>query len=247
MHSKNSQSIWGRLTPVATHEGISLNRTYEFGKAKITIGRRECNDITLSCPLLSGNHCKIIRKFVDNEANPVQILLQDTSTNGTWNNKSRVRKKTVAINDGCEITLIPGSKKRHRRKLSYFFRLNMDRIIINNFTVMRHADEYSKYIVSGYLRELDSNILALIYQSCLSYYFIGGRLRTDMIDSKIVCTVKEKSKIKHHDLINEVKQRLMSLTIYIMNAEIKERINCLIIQQYIQKDVDDVVDLFPID
>ena len=122
--SEESESIWGRLIPVCSnHEEMSLNRVFEFRESIITLGRDESNDITLKCPNISSKHCKLIRNISDNESIPDTIFIEDTSSNGTWIDKKKILKRRVLINDGVEIILVPGSKKRKRKKLSYFFHL----------------------------------------------------------------------------------------------------------------------------
>lgn len=120
--SEESDGVWGRLIPVASnHPESSLNQVFEFRESIITIGRDESNDIQLKCPNISSKHCKLIRESSDNEAIPDTIWLEDTSSNGTWIDKKKISKKRLLIRDGVEIILVPGSKKRQRKKLSYFF------------------------------------------------------------------------------------------------------------------------------
>ena len=122
--SDQSDSIWGRLIPVASnHPEASLNQVFEFREPIIMIGRDDTNDITLNCKNISSKHCKLIRQCGNNGNIPDTIWLEDTSSNGTWLNKKKISKKKVIIRDGFEIVLVPGSKKRQRKKLSYFFKV----------------------------------------------------------------------------------------------------------------------------
>eukprot|EP01084_Bolivina_argentea_P167049 289986_1 len=119
--SEQSDSVWGRFIPVcANHEEASLNQVFEFRDDVITIGRDPTNHVTLKCPNVSSKHCRLVH---DIKHGHQAIFLEDTSTNGTWIDKTKLLKRRLLIDDGMEIILVPGSKKRKRKKLSYFLHL----------------------------------------------------------------------------------------------------------------------------
>lgn len=92
---------WGKLTLIGDAAGIEsevllVNREW-------TVGRK--NDCDLSLPsnkLVSGNHCKIIA-----DQTLGQAWLEDTSTNGTVINKSKVvKKQTYPLQNGDVIYIV---------------------------------------------------------------------------------------------------------------------------------------------
>ena len=118
---EHSESVWGRLIPVSNkHDHASLNQVFEFRDNIVTLGRADTNDFTLKCPNISSRHCTFTHT---NENDTPTVFLEDTSTNGTWIDKKKLNKSRIYLDDGCEIILVPGSKKRKRKKLSYFFHL----------------------------------------------------------------------------------------------------------------------------
>eukprot|EP00485_Elphidium_margaritaceum_P000912 CAMPEP_0202692960 /NCGR_PEP_ID=MMETSP1385-20130828/7201_1 /ASSEMBLY_ACC=CAM_ASM_000861 /TAXON_ID=933848 /ORGANISM="Elphidium margaritaceum" /LENGTH=1378 /DNA_ID=CAMNT_0049348571 /DNA_START=26 /DNA_END=4160 /DNA_ORIENTATION=+ len=123
--SEQSQNVWGRLIPVSSeHANTTLNQVFEFRESTITIGRDDTNDVILKCPNVSNKHCKIVREQMSDTPECCDtIFFYDTSTNGTWIGKKRIHQSRELINDGCEIMLVPQSKKRQRKKLSFFFQL----------------------------------------------------------------------------------------------------------------------------
>eukprot|EP01083_Nonionella_stella_P001240 3614_1 len=123
--SEKSDSAWGRFVPVcANHEEASLNQVFEFRDEVVTIGRATSNDVTLKCAVVSSKHCKLIRGIKDGHQ---AIFLEDTSTNGTWIDQTKLLKKRLRIDDGMEIIFVDahGSKKR-TKKVSYVLHLETE-------------------------------------------------------------------------------------------------------------------------
>lgn len=94
------QQPWGRLLRLGAEEGEPhvLLRKREW-----TIGRKRGCDLSFpGNKLISGDHCKIV---VDEKSG--QVLLEDTSTNGTVINKLKVvKKQTCPLQTGDVIYLV---------------------------------------------------------------------------------------------------------------------------------------------
>lgn len=121
--NNQSQSVWARLIPVySNHAEPSLNKIIEFRECLITIGRDDLNDVTLKCAQMSSKHCRIERNHERDT-----VFLEDISTNGTWVGKKKLNKSRLLLSNRCEIIFLPGSKRRNRRKISYFFHMDESR------------------------------------------------------------------------------------------------------------------------
>ncbi|XP_053443551.1 E3 ubiquitin-protein ligase CHFR isoform X4 [Nycticebus coucang] len=91
---------WGRLLRLGAEEGEPHVLLW---KREWTIGRRRGCDLSFpSNKLVSGDHCKIV---VDEKSG--QVMLEDTSTNGTVINKLKiVKKQTCPLQTGDVIYLV---------------------------------------------------------------------------------------------------------------------------------------------
>ncbi|XP_027627194.1 E3 ubiquitin-protein ligase CHFR isoform X5 [Tupaia chinensis] len=94
------QQPWGRLLRLGADDG---EPHVVLWKREWTIGRRRGCDLSFpSNKLVSGDHCKIV---VDEKSG--QVMLEDTSTNGTVINKVKVvRKQTCPLHTGDVIYLV---------------------------------------------------------------------------------------------------------------------------------------------
>ncbi|XP_069870256.1 E3 ubiquitin-protein ligase CHFR-like isoform X4 [Dipodomys merriami] len=94
------QRPWGRLLRLGAEEGEPHVLLW---KREWTLGRRRGCDLSFpSNKLVSGDHCKIL---VDEKSG--QVMLEDTSTNGTVINKLKVvKKQTCPLQSGDVIYLV---------------------------------------------------------------------------------------------------------------------------------------------
>ncbi|XP_045390052.1 E3 ubiquitin-protein ligase CHFR isoform X3 [Lemur catta] len=94
------QQPWGRLLRLGAEEGEPHVLLW---KREWTIGRRRGCDLSFpSNKLVSGDHCKIV---VDEKSG--QVMLEDTSTNGTVINKLKiVKKQSCPLQTGDVIYLV---------------------------------------------------------------------------------------------------------------------------------------------
>ena len=90
-------SVWGTLTPQFGSTGDG----YELTGDTITIGRVKANDVVVSDGVVSGLHLRLTYRRADSA-----VFAEDLSTNGTWFNGKRVRKKKRhEVKSGLRIVL----------------------------------------------------------------------------------------------------------------------------------------------
>ncbi|XP_043925720.1 E3 ubiquitin-protein ligase CHFR-like [Protopterus annectens] len=91
---------WGKLTLIG---GACIESKIFLVNREWTVGRKNGCDLSLpSNKLVSGNHCKIIADQTSG-----QVWLEDTSTNGTVINKSKVvKKQTYPLQSGDVIYIV---------------------------------------------------------------------------------------------------------------------------------------------
>eukprot|EP00047_Mylnosiga_fluctuans_P006629 m.248100 g.248100 ORF g.248100 m.248100 type:complete len:469 (+) comp15624_c0_seq1:34-1440(+) len=92
--SREEPPAWGRLLPEARDQ-----KPWELRENMYTIGRNRNCDLVLNLPVISNHHCKIFRVLQnsqvmagDQQPQEMLVLVEDTSSNGTFVNGNAVGK-----------------------------------------------------------------------------------------------------------------------------------------------------------
>nr|XP_061804424.1 E3 ubiquitin-protein ligase CHFR-like [Nerophis lumbriciformis] len=112
MDSHRKGTPWGKLVKVDSDEtGLLLF------KRECTIGRKKgCDLVFPANKKISANHCKIVQ-----DENSGQVWLEDTSTNGTVINMSKlVKKQTHMLQNGDVLYFVYG-KNQPEKNIAYVF------------------------------------------------------------------------------------------------------------------------------
>nr|XP_033810815.1 E3 ubiquitin-protein ligase CHFR [Geotrypetes seraphini]XP_033810816.1 E3 ubiquitin-protein ligase CHFR [Geotrypetes seraphini] len=114
MDGSEEMRPWGKLSRLG---GAEPELELVLKKKECTIGRRKGCDLSLpSNKLVSGDHCKII---VDEDSG--QVLLEDTSTNGTVINKLKVvKRQTYPLQTG-DVIYIVYRKNEPEHNIAYVY------------------------------------------------------------------------------------------------------------------------------
>lgn len=104
---------WGRLVPLTTgfRQVELLNSQAEY-----TFGRGKDQDVRLTDVHISSRHCRVFRE-PDPPGKPLPpdvpptVFVEDTSANGTFVNKVRLKKNTPRVlNPGDQLSLVVPAK-----------------------------------------------------------------------------------------------------------------------------------------
>lgn len=125
------QSSWGRLvsaTMSGTHDLCSRDQTIGDGDLDVhTIGRNHKCDVVVDDHHVSGYHCRVFRRWEhlpSLSTKVVRVYLEDTSSNGTFLNNSRLRKREQReLLNGDEVALLSPKKDALRRTAFSFIKL----------------------------------------------------------------------------------------------------------------------------
>ncbi|XP_023370739.1 E3 ubiquitin-protein ligase CHFR isoform X3 [Otolemur garnettii] len=105
---------WGRLLRLGAEEGEPHVLLW---KREWTIGRRRGCDLSFpSNKLVSGDHCKIV---VDEKSG--QVMLEDTSTNGTVINKLKIVKKQTCLLQTGDVIYLVYRKNEPEQNVAYLY------------------------------------------------------------------------------------------------------------------------------
>ncbi|MEQ2303452.1 hypothetical protein AMECASPLE_017053 [Ameca splendens] len=140
MENYSSGRPWGKLVKVDSSETILL-----FSK-ECTVGRNK--GCFLSFPankLVSGEHCKIVK-----DEHSGQVWLEDTSTNGTVINLSKVVKKQTHILQNGDVIYFVYRKSEPEQNIAYVYHsLNMEKAVSeDSYHIERPAYSLSPVLAS---------------------------------------------------------------------------------------------------
>lgn len=148
---------WGRLIPcyaassnVSSHDFLPRNESYDSYAHNIkpteceidayTIGRNRKCDVVIDDSRVSGCHCRIYRGWEQRPGLTSQLMvyLEDTSSNGTFLNKSKLkRRERRHLSTGDELTFLSPKILEARRTAYMYVSLSDDTIP----KVVTHPDE----------------------------------------------------------------------------------------------------------
>lgn len=148
---------WGRLIPcyaassnVSSHDFLPRNESYDSYTHNIkpteceidayTIGRNRKCDVVIDDSRVSGCHCRIYRGWEQRPGLTSQLMvyLEDTSSNGTFLNKSKLkRRERRHLSTGDELTFLSPKILEARRTAYMYVSLSDDTIP----KVVTHPDE----------------------------------------------------------------------------------------------------------
>ncbi|KAK5608606.1 hypothetical protein CRENBAI_023240 [Crenichthys baileyi] len=140
MENYSSGRPWGKLVKVDSSETILL-----FSK-ECTVGRKK--GCFLSFPankLVSGEHCKIVK-----DEHSGRVWLEDTSTNGTVINLSKVVKKQTHVLQNGDVIYFVYRKSEPEQNIAYVYHsLNMEKAVSeDSYNIERPAYSLSPVLAS---------------------------------------------------------------------------------------------------
>lgn len=137
---------WGRLIPsyaasssVGSHDFVPRNLSHEaqdvnFKPTEVdtyTIGRNRKCDVVIDDSRVSGCHCRIYRGWEQRPglSSQLMVYLEDTSSNGTFLNKSKLkRRERRHLSTGDELTFLSPKISEARRTAYMYVSLSDDTI-----------------------------------------------------------------------------------------------------------------------
>jgi len=114
---KAPEQLWGRLMPLCGQVVPLMPRESSPGTLRFNLyklGRSSQCDFLSRDYRVSNTHCTIYCERPAESGQPLEVYLEDTSTNGTWvNGTIRLRKERRLLNTGDEICLINPDLESH--------------------------------------------------------------------------------------------------------------------------------------
>ncbi|MCI4392929.1 hypothetical protein PGIGA_G00151590 [Pangasianodon gigas] len=112
---EQQQQAWGKLVRVGASSESAL--TLLLVNKECTVGRRKGCDLSFPAnKLVSGDHCKITQ---DQESG--QVWLEDTSTNGTVINMSKLVKKQSHLLQNGDVIYFVYRKSEPEQNIAYVY------------------------------------------------------------------------------------------------------------------------------